>query len=73
MESHIVEMAKNREFQENGLSEKSVNSAIENSKILSAEQAQAVKELSKDGGIKVLIGDAGTGKSTTLGNSQKCL
>lgn len=65
-ESHIVEMAKNREFQENGLSEKSVNSAIENSKLLSAEQAQVVKELSQDGGIKVLIGDAGTGKSTTL-------
>ena len=68
-EIHVVEMAK-REVSTNGLNKESVDIALkintEKGITLTPEQAKAALELTQNGAIKVLIGDAGTGKSTTL-------
>ena len=68
-EKRIIEMAQ-REVLTNGLNKESVEIALkmnaEKGITLTTEQAKAAQELIQSGAIKVLIGDAGTGKSTTL-------
>ena len=68
-EKHIVDMAK-RVDTTNGLIKESVEIALKMNTdkgiTLSQEQAKVALELSQAGAVKVLIGDAGTGKSTTL-------
>jgi Ti-type conjugative transfer relaxase TraA len=65
-EKHIVELAK-YDKTDNSLKPETVQKALESNAFkLSSEQSKVAFELAQRGSIKVLIGDAGTGKSTTL-------
>lgn len=71
MEKQNVDIAQSRQNEQNGLADTSVSTALEKFATdkgfaLSSEQQEAVKHLASDGGVKVLIGDAGTGKSTVM-------